>query len=763
MLDTGADVTVLTEETFNNITSPGISPTKVLKGADGRNLNVVCETALELTSKQGASTRTSAFVIKGAINNLLGKREISDLNIINVVGNIHSDNIISRFPALFDGLGTVGEEFDIKLTPGGSAYKLSVPRRIPLGLREKVREELVRMETLGVISSIEEDTDWCAGIVVAPKKNGKIRLCVDLSRLNKSVRREVFPLPHVEDALASLASAKFFSKMDANSGFWQIKLNSKSRELTTFITPFGRYCFNRMPFGISSAPEYFQRQMCKIVKGIEGVLCHMDDILVYGATEEQHDIRLQQTLEAIKQSGLTLNKEKCQFKVKAVEFLGHLVTDKGISAAEDKVKAIIEMDAPKNAKELKRLLGMADYMRKFNPEMAEVEAPMRKLLKKKNEWCWNHEQEQAFKDLKTVLTTFPTLVKFDLDRQHRVTADASKSALGAALLQKEGEGWFPVSYASRTLSETEQRYAQIEKEALAVTWACQKFDFYLVGRRFEVETDHKPLIPLLGEKDLSDLPLRVQRFKLRLMRYDYDIFFSPGAVMHIADSLSRASYPDFRDREREDKTEGHVRCMKVATSMVDESLKEVKQETLKDSVLKEITKYAQDFWPEKNAVSAGAQKYYQFKDELYVQDGIVLRGHRVVIPFVLREKILSRIHEGHQGIVKCSRRAREAVWWPGASRDIQNLVENCEVCLKERAIQHQPLQTSALPDKPWQELGTDLFEFKDKVYLLIVDYYSRWIEIYQLKEMTSKSVIVKMKNAFARFGIPLRLRSDNGG
>ena len=218
-------------------------------------------------------------------------------------------------------------------------------------------------------------------MVVAPKKNGKVRLCVDLSQLNKSVRRETYPLPRVDEALASLAGARYFSKMDANSGFWQVKLDALSRELTTFITPVGRYCFNRMPFGVSSAPENFQRQMSKILESCEGVLCHMDDVLVFGSSEEEHDRRLRAVLEKMVKSGLTLNKDKCHFKVTAVEFLGHMINSQGISACEDKVRAILEMKAPSSPKELKRLLGIVDYMRKFNPNMADAEVPLRKLLK----------------------------------------------------------------------------------------------------------------------------------------------------------------------------------------------------------------------------------------------------------------------------------------------------------------------------------------------------------------------------------------------
>ena len=174
--------------------------------------------------------------------------------------------------------------------------------------------------------------------------------------------------------------------MDANCGFWQIKLDPESTEYTTFITPFGRYYFQRMPFGISSAPENFQRQITTTLEGVEGVLCHMDYVLVFGTTAEEHDQRLERVLQRLSSSGLTLNRDKCKFKVTSIEFLGHQISESGITSAQDKVEAVLQMCSPSNSKELKRMLGMVDYMRKFNPGLAEVEAPLRKLLKKQNAW-----------------------------------------------------------------------------------------------------------------------------------------------------------------------------------------------------------------------------------------------------------------------------------------------------------------------------------------------------------------------------------------
>ena len=223
-------------------------------------------------------------------------------------------------------------------------------------------------------------------MVVAPKSNGAVRICVDFTKLNKSVQRENYPLPRVEELLAGLEGSTVFSKMDANSGFWQINLDTKSRELTTFITPFGRFQFRKMPFGISAAPEFFQRQMERILQGLPGVLCMMDDILVFGKNIKEHDQRLEKAMQRLRDSGLTLNKGKCEFRKNSIRFLGHIISSKGIHADPEKVKAIHGMEPPSNKKELKKFLGMCNYLGKFSYCLAELEKPLRLLQKKSSAW-----------------------------------------------------------------------------------------------------------------------------------------------------------------------------------------------------------------------------------------------------------------------------------------------------------------------------------------------------------------------------------------
>ena len=336
-------------------------------------------------------------------------------------------------------------------------------------------------------------------------------------------------MPSVEYTLGQLSDATIFSKLDANSGFWQVPLANESVLLTTFVTPFGRFCFKRLPFGISSAPEHFQRRMSAILEGNDGVLCQMDDILIFGATQSQHDGRIREMLRRLHKENVTLNSKKCQFSVQEVKFLGQTINESGISPDQDKVKAIIDMPEPTDVSGIRRFLGMINQLGKFTPHLAEITKPMRDILSKKNDWTWGHAQQMCFAQLKESLTSAPVLALYNANRETTLSADASSYGLGAVLLQKQPYGELrPVAYASRAMSGVEQRYAQIEKEALATTWACERHSDFLIGKTFHIETDHKPLVSLLGQKTLDELPPIIQRFRMRLMRFRYSISHVPG-------------------------------------------------------------------------------------------------------------------------------------------------------------------------------------------------------------------------------------------
>ncbi|UYV65638.1 K02A2.6-like [Cordylochernes scorpioides] len=653
------------------------------------------------------------YIVKGVARPLLSCRASEILGLVRRI-NIVKDHAptkldpMLKFPKLFNGLGKINIPYEIKLKEGAKPYSIYTPRRVPIPLMKELQMELERMTSNGVIEKVEGSSEWCSPMVLVAKPSGKLRICVDLSILNQNILREIHPIPVVEHTLAQLKGAKVFTKLDANSGFWQIPLSSESSALTTFITPFGRFRFKRLPFGISSAPEIFQKRMGQILEGLEGTLCHMDDIMVYVTT---------------------------------IKFLGHQIGPNGIQVDPKRKRAILEFPKPRSVKELKQFLGMVNFSARFVPNLAEIAHPMNKLLSKKEEWIWGDDQDRAFDQIKKNLTSAQGLALYDPSLPITVSADASSFGLGAVIWQTKDGLRQVIAYASRTLSETEKRYAQIEKEALAITWACEKFKQYIQGLVITLETDHKPLVPIFTSKNIDDLTPRIQRLRLRIMRYSYKIVHTPGKNLIVADALSKV-----------------VSFMPIS----DVRVKEIKESQDKDQVIQNIIKYTQEGWPERTNVSMSESQYWPAKDDFSVENGILLKGSRYVIPENIRKGLLQRIHEGHLGIVKCRERAKGSVWWPRITSEIEEMVRTCPMCIEERTNRHQPLLPSELPNCPWEKVGVDLFTLKGQNYLLITDYYSINPEIARLEDMTSASVIVHCKSIFARHGIPLEVRSDNG-
>ena len=506
------------------------------------------------------------------------------------------------------------------------------------------------MEAMGVISKVDIPTPWCAGMVVAPKKSGAVRICIDLKPLNQSVLREVHPLPKVDDTLAQLTGARLFSKLDANSRFWQIPLAPASRLLTTFITPFGRFCFNKLPFGISSAPEHFQKRMSRILTGLEGVVCQMDDILVFGNNKAEHDARLLAALQRIKSAGATLNMQKCEFSQISITFLGHKIDHTGIQADPEKTKAIREMEPPTTVSELRRFLGMVNQLGNFTPQLAHLTQPLRRLLSKGATWLWGPDQSQAFSQVKEELSKPTTLALYDVNAPTKLSADASSYGLGAVLLQEADKQWRPIAYASRSMSETEQRYAQIEKEALAITWACEKFSDYILGKPIQIETDHKPLVLLLSNKQLDLLPPCVLRFRLRTDRFTYSIHHVPGKDLHTADTLSRVPLPTSTSSKDQEELAELLMAVHISHLPASkERLEMYRQAQHSDLTCSTLMEYCRNGWPDRHTLKPETEPYWPVRGELTEGEGLLLYGGRIVVPALLQDETLRKLHQGHQG------------------------------------------------------------------------------------------------------------------
>ncbi len=464
----------------------------------------------------------------------------------------------------------------------------------------KVKDELARMVQCDVIVPITESTDWCSAMVPVVKKNGSVRICVDLKNLNQAVRRPHCALPILEDIAPKLAGSTVFSMLDAASGFWHIPLDDNSQKLTTFITPFGRYMFKRLPFGISLATDVYQLKMMELFGAVQGVEVIIDDILVHGKNREEHDNRLKRVLDTIKQIGLQLNKEKCKFRQPEVSYFGHLVGKEGIKPQPDKTTAIASLSPPNDVKELRTVIGMFNYLAKFLLHLSTTMKPMSNLLKSDMHWSWGPAQQKAFEDAKQLVSQAATLTYYDPSKPTTVSADASSYGLGAVLLQQHEGISKPVAYCSRTLTAAEQRYAQIEKECLAGVWACEKFSQYLTGLpTFKLLKDHKPLVPLQSTKSFDTAPLRCQRLLIRMMRFNPEPVYVPGKQLVIADALSRKpqSVPRLDDIALADEVEAHVDAIKAMWSATSERQTCIIKATDDDPVLRKVASYIMDGWP----------------------------------------------------------------------------------------------------------------------------------------------------------------------
>ena len=605
-------------------------------------------------------------------------------------------------------------------------------------------------------------------MVIVPKPNGKVRLCVDLTKLNLSVKREIHPLPSIDHILGKLGNSKIFSKLDANSAFWQRALSESSQLLTTFITPWGRYCFLRLPYGITTGSEQFQRCMAEKLLGLEGVECNIDDILIHGRNQEEHDERLHTVLNKLKEAHITLNPEKCEFSKTSMKILGHIVSSEGIRPDPDKIKSILSLPVPKNVAEIRSFLGMVNQQSKFAPDLANKTKLLRDLLNKGCTWTWDSPQQKAYEDIKKCLTEAPILALYDCNRETKISADASSYGIGGVVYQlQDDKNWKPIAYFSRALTPTEARYSQIEKECLAFTWLAERASDYILGKEIIGETDHKPLVPLLTTHCIDQLPPRIQRLRMRLMRFHIkSLIHIPGKEMYASDMLSRMipkNDDTMQDKELESEIQSYVFSVIDAIPISDVKLRQLIEAQNEDEVTKKIKEYCLEGWPEKYQLPSAIHPYLGDRGELTIVKDILLKSTRLVIPSAMRLEILDRVHEGHQGITKCRERAKQSVWWPGMSKQIQDMIECCRICNEHKKNHIELLIPTPFPDRPWQTIGLDFFKLKSVDYLIVVDYYSRFIELGAMnKNKTIPEVLRVLKSLFARHGIPETLRSDNG-
>ena len=750
-IDTGASVSVMP---YNKLL-PILKKTNIiLRGPNNTEINAKGYLEALITYK-GKTIKEDIFILEKQMTGLLSRKASIELDIVKLVDALDCQ----LDPKLFDGLGSINRKYKIEIKEGIKPYSINVPRPVPVHQQTEVQNELQKMIELGVIEEACGPTEWCSPMVIAKKGNGKIRICTDLTKLNAAVKREIHPMATVEGSLSKI-KGNIFSKLDANSGFWQIPLEKKCWALTTFLTPWGRYYYKKLPFGLTSAPEIFCKEISKILKDCKGLIVHVDDVLVMGMDAYEHDRNLKTVLNKIVESGLTLNKNKCVFRKEEVDFLGFKITSKGIKAGQ-KVQGIIDIPTPTSVKSVRSFLGMINQFSRFNPNISEYSAPLRELLRKDCSWIWDTKQEESFRILKEELQNTKTLSYFDVNKKTILTTDASDHGIGAILTQEDENGNRKmIGAASRSLSDTEKRYATIEKEALGVVWALERFNYYIVGAPIYVETDHKPLITLLGSKEIEKVPIRIQRYRIRLMRYAVNMKYIPGKNNIIADTLSRYPSKDTGCDLLEIETEEMASSVFVPGESC--KIQSIIKAQNNDPEITWLKKKIIEGWTKSDLKHNLGRKYYNSQQYLSTIQGCLTYQNRAIIPVSMRKEMLRNIHIGHLGITKCLERAKKSVFWFGISNDIDKEIRECINCNINARTQREPVKIVPVPSKAWETVGSDLFQFKQQKYIIVVDYYSRYIETMLLKDMRSITIISSLKSIFARHGIPENMISDNG-
>lgn len=778
LVDTGSAVSILPEKLYrDNFSTSTLSPPTVkLLTYSRQNLKVFGRLKATVTYQQ--RTATGFFNIVKSGTPLIGLDLCEDLNIEIKGGKLVEPTVDCAMLSQLPKLPETTTILDIGHAKG-FVHKVQIRtdvkpvqqklRRLPLSVRDTVTAELNELEKQGIIEGVDS-SEWVSPIVVTRRKNGKIRMCVDMREPNKAVVPDSHPLPLIEDVLAALRGSRMYSTLDLKSAYHQLELHEESRGLTAFITHEGLYRYRRVPYGLSSAPAAFQKMMTKILSGLKGVKCYLDDVIIYGPSQEEHDANLKAVMKRIQEAGLQLNKEKCLFSQTTLTFLGHRLSPEGLQPSDGHVTAILNAPAPTDAATLRSFLGLSAWYSKFIPNYASLVEPMRALLRKNTTFKWNDEAQKSFDQVKNMVVNSPALKLFDPNKPTVVSTDASDYGLGAVLTQVNEAGEEDtIAFASRSLSDAERKYSIVEKEALACVWAAEKWRVWLWGRKFLLRTDHQALTTLLTTKGNNRAGLRVARWSARLMEFDYEVQYRAGTLNSIADCLSRLPLP----ATNMDYTETVESVATILDDIQAVTQADFKAESNSCPVLTKLRAQLQKPWPRKKKVlDHDLQPYYLIRDELAILDDCVVRGtHRLVVPGSLQKRLIDIAHETHQGIVRTKQRLRELYWWPKMDAQVESLIKDCTTCSqndKSVTTYNAPLQPVPLPDAAWEKVSIDIvgpFESapRDCRYAVtLVDYFSKWPEVAFVAQIDTATIIQFLIATFSREGNPKELVSDNG-
>ena len=705
----------------------------------------------------------------------------------------HLDALKQAFPRVFSTQPPLremsGGPMRIELRPDARPYAVTAARHIPHAWKDDIRRQIDELLAQDIIAPVAHPTEWCHPMVPVPKPpadnvSGKpsVRMCVDLTRLNHYVRRGAHPVTTPHDVVTGIEhGSRFFTKLDAKSGYFQIPIAEEDQDLTCFMTPWGRFKFKRAVMGLCTSGDEYGRRGDAALADLPKTGKVVDDILAYDGDYSSHLRHVIRILERCDSHGITLNPEKVTFAAEKLDFCGYIISPDGFTADQRKVRAIADFPVPENITDLRSFMGLVNQLGAFSTDTARTAEPLRDLLRPRNQWAWTSVHQAAFEAVKATLLAPPILAYFDSSLPTAVHTDASRlRGLGYALLQRHGQEWKLVQCGSRFLTEVESRYAVVELEMLAVTWAVRKCHIYLAGMpEFSLITDHRPLVPILNTKSLAEIENpRLQRLREKLMSYTFTAVWKAGKTHQLPDALSRAPVdrPSTEDEEAEHEVVHLIRSVFLArledssngaesSPFRDALLDRVREAASSDDSYKTVAETVLNGFPEHKAeLPSPVHPYWNVRERLSVDDGLLVCGARLVIPHGLRREVLERLHDSHQGVERTKRRARQSVYWPNIDRDISNLVTSCRHCHERLpSLPKEPLMTDPPPTRVFQCVSADFFHHAGHTFLVYADRLSGWPIVVSCKrEATSRTLVCSLREIFSSTGVPNVLRSDGG-
>ena len=683
---------------------------------------------------------------------------------VNSGGISEKQRLKNKFPEVFSSeLGQVkGMKAHLKLKENAQP-KFVKARTVPFAMKPLIEKELDSLVEKGVLTPVTH-SEWATPIVAVPKANGGIRICGDFKvTLNPLIEVDQYPLPKIEDIFADIGGGQKFSKIDLKDAYLQIEVDEESSQMLTISTHKGLFRYNRLVFGVSSAPAIFQRTIENIVNGIPGIRVILDDMIITGANTEEHIRSLEQVLQRLQEHGLRVNNEKCSFFQDKLSFCGHDIDEKGLHKMDAKIEAIVNAPEISNVRQLRSFLGLVQYYAKFLPNLSTVLHPLHALLRKNARWSWTADCQAAVKKVKEMIVSDKVLVHYNPDYPITLACDASSYGLGCVLshVMPNGEEK-PIAFASRSLNSAEKQYSQIDKEALSIVWGVKKFHVYLFGRHFTLITDHKPLLSILSpSKGVSvATAARLQRYALFLAGHQYSIKYKRTDLHGNCDSLSRLPLETCQS-ERMDSTDiFHSEVIqKLPISKFD-----IARLTRTDKTLSSVFECLKSGWPESCSRDSDLYPYFNRRNELSLFQGCIMWGQRVVVPKAHQKAVLNELHEGHLGLVKMKSLSRGYVWWPGLDQDLEALTKSCVGCIQSKRLPPEaPIHPWEYPKRPWSRVHVDFAgPFQGHMFLVMVDAYSKWPVVKVMGKTTTTQTIEVFRSVFADYGICEIVVSDNG-